>query len=128
MQILVRPVFSVVGPSIFFKYSRIEMDLTTLRLKYDFVIRSLPSTIQKGSQTLSIQTAQVDYCKLILLYLQNLHEDTDAKGISLHINKYDFLQGEKDQASSLIDVWSLKPKKNKQIKFENDDDKDNPLL
>lgn len=61
---------------------------------------------------------------MILIYLQNLHEDTDAKGVSLYFNKYDFLQGEEKDSNSLINAWTLKPRKNKQVMF----DDDNPLF
>ena len=53
---------------------------------------------------------------MILMYVQNLHEHTDAKGISLYANKYDFLQDE--DYTSLIDQWTLKPKKNKVVQSQ----------
>ena len=87
--------------------------MTTIRAKYDMVLKSLPTTLNKGSLSMAYETAQVDFCRLILIYIQNLHEETDAKGVSLYFNKYDFLQGEEKDCNSLINAWTLKPRKNK---------------
>jgi hypothetical protein len=43
--------------------------------------------------------------------MQNLHENSEAKVIGLFENKVDFSKGE--DHSSIIDQWTLKPKKPK---------------
>ena len=49
-----------------------------------------------------------NYAKIILLYVQNLHENTDARIIGLYSNVYDY--NAEDDFSSLIDPWTLKGK------------------
>ena len=39
LSMLIRPIFSIVGPSIFHRYERSSKDLATLRAKYDLVIK-----------------------------------------------------------------------------------------
>lgn len=51
-----------------------------------------------------------NYCKIILLYVQNLHENTDARIIGLYSNEYDY--NAEDDFSSLVDPWTLKDKPN----------------
>ena len=47
-----------------------------------------------------------DYARLVLMYVQQLHEASEAKAIALTLHKYDFLEGE--SGASLVDQWTLK--------------------
>lgn len=77
--------------------------------KYDVVMRQPPQS-QNNLQGMSL--AQSNYCKLITLYMRNLHEYCDAKVIGLYLNKYEF--DYQEDSSSLIDHWNLKSRTNNQ--------------
>lgn len=108
---LIRPIFSVVGSTLFANFLRSSKELPSFRAKYDFVVKQ--SDLKSGEYLLSglsdFERALMDFSGLVLMYVQQLHESSDAKGVCLFTNKYDHLEGE--DFSSLIDQWTLKPRK-----------------
>ena len=95
---MVRPIFSVVGGSIFERPNHLPN--STWQCKIDIVLKS----------KIGFNEALENYAKIILLYVQNLHENTDARIIGLYSNVYDY--NAEDDFSSLVDPWTLKPKSN----------------
>ena len=96
LKSLARPIFSLVGPSIFHNGTLAD-NWNSLRFKYDFVMKDL-----------SFDQAVDNFAAYALTYAQELHENNKVKCVQLTFHKYDF--GHNEDYSSEINVWTLKAK------------------
>ena len=89
---------SVAASSIFEKLDRVGKDQYTKFIKYDLIMKQ---NIFEGIETERLgsakndaegfQMAQQNFAKILLVYMQQLHESSDARVLGLYTDQYDFL-------------------------------------